>query len=217
MVVVRRCCSQRSENSNAPQASADPSSSVPGFFQPCASSEPLNRSRRGRAKSTRVGVSSHRSGGFARPPAAAQSCSVRGLPARGVWRFACLAQLAQTGFGPPTPRRRTCAAPILGFAYSMLTALRHPWLRWSATPAPGAWAALRLGSPVSSTSWRPNRTSRWVVWIKATNQVDFGGSFGRAVDDTSSDWRNAAGRRTHLLGFFRRIRPCKCFTAFGIW
>jgi len=25
----------------------------------------------------------------------------------------------------------------------MLTALRHPWLRWSATPAPGARAAPR--------------------------------------------------------------------------
>ena len=30
------------------------------------------------------------------------------------------------GFGLPVPRRRTFAAPILGFAHSMLTALRHP-------------------------------------------------------------------------------------------
>ena len=45
--------------------------------------------------------------------------------------------------GLPTPHRRTFAAPILGSALSGLPALRHPWLRWSATPAPGAWAAPR--------------------------------------------------------------------------
>jgi len=42
---------------------------------------------------------------------------------------------AQPGFGLPVPRRRTFTPPILGSALSMLTALRHPWLRWSATPA----------------------------------------------------------------------------------
>ncbi|MEI6240156.1 MAG: SCO family protein [Planctomycetia bacterium] len=45
------------------------------------------------------------------------------------------------GSALPTPRRRTFAAPILGFAHSDLPALRHPWLRWSDTPAPEAWAA----------------------------------------------------------------------------
>jgi len=39
--------------------------------------------------------------------------------------------------GSARARRRTLAAPILGFARSMLTSLRHPWLRLSATPAPG--------------------------------------------------------------------------------
>ena len=37
--------------------------------------------------------------------------------------------------GLPVPRRRTFTAPILGSVHSMLPALRHPWLRWSATPA----------------------------------------------------------------------------------
>ena len=44
------------------------------------------------------------------------------------------------GSGLPIPRRRTFAAPILGFAHSEETALRHPWLRWFPRPAPGAWA-----------------------------------------------------------------------------
>ncbi|MFM8735136.1 MAG: hypothetical protein ACKOC8_08085, partial [Pirellulales bacterium] len=35
------------------------------------------------------------------------------------------------------PRRRTFAAGIMPAAHSMLTALRHPCLRWSATPATG--------------------------------------------------------------------------------
>ncbi len=47
------------------------------------------------------------------------------------------------GFELPTPRRRTFAPVLQTFARSMLTALRHPWLRWSATPARGAWAPLR--------------------------------------------------------------------------
>ncbi|MFM8734819.1 MAG: hypothetical protein ACKOC8_06460, partial [Pirellulales bacterium] len=39
--------------------------------------------------------------------------------------------------GLPVPRRRTFAAGIMPAAHSMLTALRHPCLRWSATPATG--------------------------------------------------------------------------------
>ena len=39
------------------------------------------------------------------------------------------------------PRRRTFAPAIVAFAHSMLTALRHPCLRLSATPALGTWAA----------------------------------------------------------------------------
>jgi len=45
--------------------------------------------------------------------------------------------------GLPMPRRRTLATGILPSARSMLPALRHPWLRWSATPAPGARATPR--------------------------------------------------------------------------
>jgi hypothetical protein len=44
------------------------------------------------------------------------------------------------GSGLPAPRRRTFAAAILAFAHSMLTTLRRPWLRLSATPAPGVRA-----------------------------------------------------------------------------
>ena len=72
-------------------------------------------------------------------------------PARPGQSFRCdarILQLSKPGFAPPIPRRRTFAAPILGSTHSMLTALRHPWLRWSATPAPGARVALRLRPPL---------------------------------------------------------------------
>jgi len=45
------------------------------------------------------------------------------------------------GPGLPMPCRRTFAAAILAFALCMLAALRHPWLRWPASPAPLARAA----------------------------------------------------------------------------
>jgi len=56
--------------------------------------------------------------------------------------------------------RRTFASAFQASALSRLTALRHPWLRWSATPAPGAWAAPHLprGDPAFSSGgrWPPN-------------------------------------------------------------
>ncbi len=39
----------------------------------------------------------------------------------------------------PSPDVR-CGHPVLSFAHSMLTSLRHPWLRLPATPAPGVRA-----------------------------------------------------------------------------
>ena len=51
-----------------------------------------------------------------------------------------------SGFRLPLPHRRTFAAPLLGPAHSMLPALRHPCLRWPATPAPGAAIAESLPS-----------------------------------------------------------------------
>jgi hypothetical protein len=39
------------------------------------------------------------------------------------------------------PRRRTFAAAFLASALSMLPVLRHPWLRWPATPALRALAS----------------------------------------------------------------------------
>ena len=62
-------------------------------------------------------------------PASSPSSASPGLPPRS---------------GLPMPRRRTPAAAFQAFTRSMLTSLRHPWLRLSATPAPGARAAPRL-------------------------------------------------------------------------
>jgi hypothetical protein len=45
------------------------------------------------------------------------------------------------GSGLPVPRRRTFTPALRASAHSELTALRHPWLRLSATPALGARAA----------------------------------------------------------------------------
>jgi len=51
--------------------------------------------------------------------------------------------------GKPLARLAEPAVPnriaIVAFAHSMLTALRHPWLRWSATPATGHRAAPHVG------------------------------------------------------------------------
>jgi len=41
--------------------------------------------------------------------------------------------------GPPQSRRRTFTPALRASAHSMLPALRHPWLRWPATPAPVTW------------------------------------------------------------------------------
>ena len=54
------------------------------------------------------------------------------------------AQLAQTAFGLPISRRRTFASALQATAHSDLPALRHPWLRWSNTPAPGTRGARSL-------------------------------------------------------------------------
>jgi hypothetical protein len=59
---------------------------------------------------------------------------------------------ARHGSGLPIPRRRTFASAILASAHSDLAALRHPCLRWPATPARGAWAAPSL---------TPHETGRW--------------------------------------------------------
>jgi hypothetical protein len=56
--------------------------------------------------------------------------------------------------GLPMPHRRTFATAILAFAHSVLTALRHPCLRLSATPAPGAWAAPNNSHPYSRSTPR---------------------------------------------------------------
>jgi hypothetical protein len=40
--------------------------------------------------------------------------------------------------GVPMPRRRTFVAALQASTHSKLAALRHPWLRWPATPSPGA-------------------------------------------------------------------------------
>ena len=48
----------------------------------------------------------------------------------------------QRGSGLPVPCRRTLAAALQAFARSKLPALRHPWLRWPATPALRARAPL---------------------------------------------------------------------------
>jgi hypothetical protein len=41
------------------------------------------------------------------------------------------------GLGAAHARRRTFTSALQAFALSMLTSLRHPWLRSSTTPAPG--------------------------------------------------------------------------------
>ena len=55
--------------------------------------------------------------------------------------------------GTAHARRRTLATALQAFARSMLTSLRHPWLRLSATPAPG------YGQPLAalprSTGFQP--------------------------------------------------------------
>ncbi len=71
-----------------------------------------------------------------RRPTSAPACGRRAKPCSRRFEAA-----SPGGSGLPMLHRRTFAAPILGFALSELPALRHPWLRWSATPAPGAWAA----------------------------------------------------------------------------
>jgi hypothetical protein len=40
--------------------------------------------------------------------------------------------------GVSMPRRRTFVAALQASTHSKLAALRHPWLRWPATPSPGA-------------------------------------------------------------------------------
>ena len=46
------------------------------------------------------------------------------------------------GPGLPIPHRRTFAAALQGLSLTRKSAaLRHPWLRWPPTPAPGARAA----------------------------------------------------------------------------
>jgi hypothetical protein len=66
-----------------------------------------------------------------------------------------------TRLGAAHARRRTLAAGILPFARSMLTSLRHPWLRSSATPAPGHGQPLAASR---STGLQPVCVlgSRWV-------------------------------------------------------
>jgi hypothetical protein len=62
--------------------------------------------------------------------------------------------------GHPRPVAGRSLRASMPFAHSMLPALvrapplRHPWLRWPATPAPGAWMALCLRLTVSSPSGR---------------------------------------------------------------
>ena len=93
----------------------------------------------------------------------------------------------------PTPRRRTFAAPILGSALSMLPALRHPCLRWSATPAPRAWPSPR-GIIDRKRQNRLPRTQRfptssvalaWVLvaasWGVAAAACPFCGVVGRSL------------------------------------
>jgi hypothetical protein len=50
----------------------------------------------------------------------------------------------RAGFGLPISHRRTFAFALQAPAHSDLPALRHPWLRWSATPAPGTRGAQSL-------------------------------------------------------------------------
>ena len=57
--------------------------------------------------------------------------------------------------GLPMPRRRTLTSGILPSVRSMLTSLRHPWLRSSATPAPGTRATPRSVHASRSTGCQP--------------------------------------------------------------
>ena len=62
--------------------------------------------------------------------------------------------------GLPMPRRRTLTSGILPSVRSMLTSLRHPWLRSSATPAPGTRATPRSVHASRSTGFQPVTVSR---------------------------------------------------------
>ena len=75
------------------------------------------------------------------PQATARPAWVNGWPVSGCWLADEGPEAMSAGrSGLPVPRRRTFAAPILGFAHSEETALRHPWLRWFPRPARGARA-----------------------------------------------------------------------------
>ena len=80
---------------------------------------------------------------------------------------------AFTRRGAAHARRRTLAAGILPCARSMLTSLRHPWLRLSATPAPGHGQPLAASS--RSTGFQPVclPSSHWARGIIAC-MCDFG-------------------------------------------
>ncbi len=95
----------------------------------------------------------------------------------------------QPGGGLPVPHRRTFAAPILGSAHSELPALRHPCLRWSATPAPGARAARRLFSQVQWNRGKSRgcRCRRW-------NRVCMAAARCREVRGASFDGALCAAR-----------------------
>ena len=58
----------------------------------------------------------------------------RRLAIHGPMKF--ISPIARLGEGSPVPCRRTFAPALQAFALSMLAALRHPWLRLPARPAP---------------------------------------------------------------------------------
>jgi len=70
------------------------------------------------------------------------------------------ASFALTGAGIPAPRRRTFTAALHAFAHSELTALRHPCLRWSATPTPGVRGSRRLPHWMTEDSIHSTRKAR---------------------------------------------------------
>jgi hypothetical protein len=108
--------------------------------------------------------------------ASCQSCSAQdGQPS-----MTCIVELVlrgnadvQRGSGLPVPCPRTLVAALQTFARSKLPALRHPWLRWPATPALRARAPLpeyRVGirSRPGRLGGRQTLEERWAYPRPAT-------------------------------------------------
>ena len=105
------------------------------------------------------------------------------------------------GSGLPVPRRRTFAAPLQGFAHSMLPTLRHPCLRWASTPAlghgqPRADFTPRLTALGVEAGWttlqgsgsvvlRPDTTMRdhLILWVNGVRREVRGGDAFLTLSD----------------------------------